>query len=411
LLITIIAFLGVSGYWAATTEIDDVTRADGRVVPSSQTQVVQSSEPGVLKKLLIKKGDVVNVGQTLMEFDRTILESQLQEALQRSYALKIRIRRLSAEVAGKKFSPDPDLIAIAPQVASSETSLSEAIIRKFHADSAILDRQHDQRIRELEDARSRIATAKKMLALVKREYDMMQPLVDQRVEPETTLISLSRKKIEFEGQISVAVAAVARVKATLEEINEKHVALTVGRLAKAQDNLSISVGQLEELKPRLDALGERVARSKVRSPVRGVVNQIMLTTIGGVTQAGQTLMEIVPMDNSLLIEAYVRPKDIAFLFPNQKVKIKITAYDFSRYGGIEGRIVRIGANAITRPGTKQQVFIVEVKASTRLYDSVGKSLDIIPGMLAQIDILSRKKRIIDYLIRPVVRVKERAFRD
>jgi len=411
LLFLIVSFMGVAGYWATVTEIDDVTRASGRVVPSSETQVIQTSEPGVLSELLVAKGDTVQPGQVLMAFDRTQLQSQLSEAQQRTFALRLRILRLEAEVGAKQFTPPRDLTKAAPSVFISENALFEAHHRAFEADVSVLSRQSEQSQTALEDALAQKTTATEMLALVDQERQIMTPLVAQHIEPETTLLSLSQKQTELQGRVDRARSAAAQARAKLAEIDDKRRALDERRKAKAQTELASSVADLEALRPRVDALSQRVRRTELRSPVRGIVNQILLTTIGGVAQPGQSLMEIVPIDDGLLIEAYVPPTDIAFLYAGQSVKVKITAYDFSRYGGLDGKIVRIGANAVTNPGTKAKAFVVEVRTQSNILDANGAALEIIPGMTAQIDILSKKKTVLDYIIRPVIRVKQRAFRD
>ncbi len=411
LLCVIILFMAAAGYWAAVSQIDDVTRAQGRVVPSSQTQVIQTSEPGILTRLAVAKGDVVTPGQVLMTFDRTQLQSQLDEAKQKSFALRLRILRLEAEVAGTDFAPPADLSDAAIRVFTSENALFKAHDREFQADLAVLSREMEQSQSALEDAIAQNATANQMLDLVKKERAIMAPLVAQRIEPETTLLALGRNETELRGRIDRATSAADQARAKLAEVEEKRRALDERRKAKGQNELATAVADLEVLRPRIDALSQRVSRTELRSPVHGIVNQILLTTVGGVAQPGQSLMEIVPTDDGLLIEAYVKPSDIAFLYAGQQVKVKITAYDFSRYGGLDGKIVRIGANSITQPETKAQVFVVEVRTDTNILDAEGGAVEIIPGMTAQVDILSQKKTVLDYLIRPVIRVKQNAFRD
>lgn len=411
LLVVIILLMGAAFQWARVTQIDDVTRAQGKVVPTAQTQVIQSAEPGVLAELRVQKGDIVQPGQILMVFDRTQLESQLQEAERHAYALQLRIDRLQAEVDNTDYAPDPELVAKAPQIHLSETTLFAARQRQFQAELSVLDQQHAQFTNALAEAHSRRETARAMLASVEDEATIMRPLVEQRIEPETTLLALERSRTEWLGKQALAGAEAQRVMAQLQEVEQKRAALSERRATQSHEELAKAVAELDGLQPRIEASRQRLSRTDIRSPVLGVVNQILLTTIGGVTQPGQTLMEIVPIEKGLTIEAYVRPADIAFLYPGQAVKVKITAYDFSRYGGLDGEIVRIGANAITRPNTKEPVFVVEVRTNENILDANGAALEIIPGMVAQVDILAQKKTVLDYLIRPVVRVKEKAFRD
>ena len=412
LLLAIITLLVLAGIWAAVTEIDDVTRAEGRVVPSQQVQVVQAAEGGVLTALHVREGELVEEGALLMELDSTLVASDLERERQRAAGLQLRLLRLEAEIADSPVLVFPrDLAGITPSVARSEAALFNARRDEVQAEIDVLERQRRQRDQEFFEARAEIDTATRTIALLEEEAAMIRPLVERRIEPETTLLALRRNLAEWEGRSRRAEATLARHEAGLAEIDDRIVALRARARAEAQGELALATAELAELQTRLPALAQRVTRSEIRAPVRGVVNQVSLTTIGGVAQAGAALAEIVPTGDQLLIEAYLRPSDIAFLYPDQQVKVKLTAYDASRYGGIDGQIVRIGANAVQRPGGQDQVFIVEVRTSTNILDADGAEVEIIPGMTAEVDILAGRKTVLEYITRPIVRVKERALRD
>lgn len=412
LLIAIIALLAGAFGWASVTMIDDVTRAEGRVVPSQEVQVVQAAEAGVLKALHVREGQVVGQGTLLMELDRTQLASQFEQERQRATALRLRIARLEAQIEGAEtLRLPPDLVGASPTVARSEVALFEARRDEILAEIDVLERQRRQRQQEQQEAQAEADTAAATLGILNEEVAMMRPLVQQRIEPETTLLALRRTLAEWEGRGRRATATLARHQAGLSEIDDRIASLRARAAADAQGERALATAELAELQTRLPALEQRAARSDIRAPVRGVVNQVSLTTIGGVAQAGAALVEIVPIDDSLLVEAYLPPRDIAFLYPGQGVKVKITAYDASRYGSIEGEIARIGANAVVRPGGQDQVFIVEVRTSTNILDAAGAEVEIIPGMTAEVDILAGRKTVLDYITQPIVRVKDRAFRD
>lgn len=225
------------------------------------------------------------------------------------------------------------------------------------------------------------------------------------------MLTLRQRLAEWRGREVRARATALRLEASLQEIDDRIAALRSRFRAEALGQLSTATAELAELETRLPALAQRLTRSELRSPVRGIINRIALTTIGGVAQAGEPLVEIVPTDDSLLVEAYLRPSDIAFLYPGQPVRVKITAYDFSRYGGLDGEIVRIGADAVRRPDREEQVFIVQVRTNTNILDADGAALEIVPGMVAQVDILSGRKTVLEYITQPIVRVRDQAFRD
>jgi len=411
LLFLILAFLVIAVIWAARTEIDDVTRADGRIVPTRQVQVIQTAESGVLQSLHVAEGDLVDEGAILMELDRTMLTSQLDQEQQRAFGLMARIARLQAEIDGSDLEFEAVLVQNTPSVVRSEAALFSARRDEIADQIDVLERQRMQRRQEYEEGVVDQTTARTTLALIAEEVAIMAPLVERRVEPETTMLALRRTEAEWQGREVRAGAALQRLQAALDEIDDRVQSLRSAARSQALSELSIATAELAELEPRLPALMQRVTRSELRAPVRGVVNRILLTTLGGVAQAGETLIEIVPLDDTLLIEAYVRPSDIAFLFPGQQVKVKITAYDFSRYGGLDGEIARIGADATRRPDRDEQAFVVQVRTETNILDADGAALEIIPGMVAEVDILTGTKTVLDYLTRPVIRVKDRALRE
>jgi adhesin transport system membrane fusion protein len=412
LLLTILAFIVIAIVWAAVTEIDDVTRGDGRIVPSQNIQFVQATEAGVLEALHVAEGDIVAPHDLLMALDRTLMSSQLDQERQRAVALMARIARLDAELAEAETLVMPDdLVRASPSVAASEVALFAARRDAFDAEREVLERQRVQRRQEYEEGLVDQTIAAETLLLVVQEMDLIAPLVSRQLEPETTLLTLRRSHAEWQGRKVRSDAALVRLDSALEEIDDRIAALRARLRAEARAELALATGELAELQTRLPALEQRVTRAELRAPVRGIVNRIMLTTLGGVAQAGDTLIEIVPMDDVPLVEAYLRPSDIAFLYPGQPVKVRITAYDASRYGSLDGEILRIGATAVKRPDRDEQAFVVQIRTFSNLLDAAGAAVEIVPGMVTEVDILAGRKTVLDYILRPVVRVKERALRD
>jgi adhesin transport system membrane fusion protein len=409
LLALVIACLAAILAWAAFTEIDDVTRADGRVVPVRDVQVVQSAETAVLQALHVREGDVVEAGQLLMELDRTMLSSDFDQGQSRARAIQARISRLTAwidELAVPDFPPD-----IAPGVVASELALFRADAAALTAEVEVLERQRIQRRQDRSEGRIEAETARATVALIEDEIAIIAPLVDRRVEPETSLLTLRRSRAEAEGRATQAAARLIGLEAALDEIDDRIIALRTRSRADALGEIARAIGELDELQSRMPALARRATRSDLRAPERGIVNQIHLTTVGGVAAPGEPLVEIVPLDDVLRVEAWLRPSDIAFLRPGQPVRVKITAYDFSRYGALEGEILRIGADAVQRPDRDEQAFVAEIRTSTNILDADGAAVEIVPGMVAEVDILAGRRSVLEYLTQPVVRVRERAFRD
>ncbi len=412
LLAVIILFLVTASVWAARTEIDDVTRAEGRIVPSRDIQVIQATEPGVLQALYVQEGEVVDEGAILMELDGTQLASQLDQEQQRAFGLMARIERLQAEIDGEDLDFSADLLTRAASVVRSETALFHGRLAELQSEVDILERQRMQRREQHQEAQVDIQTTEASLSLLAEERAIMAPLVERGVEPETTLLELRRQEAELQGRMTRAEATLARMQAALDEIDDQMRAQRSRYRAAALSDLALATAELAALEPTLPALQDRADRARIRAPVRGVVNRIHRSTLGGLARAGEDLIEIVPLDDSLLVEAYVRPADIAFVYPGQPVKVKITAYDFSRYGSLDGEITRIGADAVTRSERDpEEYFVVQVRTDDNFLDADGVEVEIIPGMVAEVDILAGRKTVLEYLTQPVVRVRDRALRE
>lgn len=412
LLLVIISFLISAGTWAYLTEIDDVTRVDGRIVPSADLQVIEATEPGVLQSLNVREGQIVEQDDLLMEFDTTQIDSQLGQEQQRAYGLMARAQRLQAEIDGAELQFDAQLIRGAPTVVQSETALYQGRQAELQDEIAVLERQRQQKHREYEEGLVDQVTADETLRVLAEERAIMAPLVEKQMEPATTLLTLRRSEAEWRGRKVRAEAVSSRLNTGLDEIDDRIRATRSRFRSAALTDLALATAELAALQPVLPALRDRASRARIRSPIRGIVNRIHRSTLGGLARSGEELIEIVPLDDTLLVEAYVRPEDIAFLHAGQPVKVKITAYDFARYGGLDGEIIRIGADTITRSERNdEEVFVVEIRTSNTMLDARGIAVEIIPGMIAEVDILSGRKSVMDYVLQPVVKIKNRALRE
>lgn len=412
LLAAIIALLVSAGLWAAWTEIDDVTRADGRIVPSGDVQVIQASEQGVVQAIHVREGEVVAAGALLMELDSTQQGAQLGQEEQRAFGLMARIARLQAEIDGRALDFAADLVARAPGVTASEAALFAGRAQALQNEITILERQRAQRREERAEAAVDALTATETLQVLAEERALMEPLVKRGIEPATTLLTLRRAEADWQGRKVRAESAQARLETALFEIDDRIAAARSRQRADTLTDLSIATAELAALRPLLPALAARAEGGQIRAPVRGIVNRLHRSTLGGLARPGEDLIELVPLDDTLLVEAYLRPADIAFLFPGQPAKIKVTAYDFARYGALDGEILRIGADTVRRSERDEaEVFVVEIRTSGTILDADGVAVEIIPGMVTEVDILTGRKTVLDYLLRPVIRVRDRAFRE
>lgn len=411
LLLSIITLIAVILTWATITELDNVTRGNGKTVSEDNNQFVQSSEPGVLKKRYINEGDSVKRGDILFDIDPIDAKTQLDQAQQRMTTLKIKALRLNAEVNGTTPTFSEVLMTDAPASISTELALFQARRDDLSTRSSILDQRRIQRLNEVKELQIEFETAQNSLQLINREIANVEPLVKSGLAPETRLISLQREAAAAEGKASSAESAQTRIKSGLTEIDQQLKAEQQAYVTSALTDLSSIEGEMAELEARIPALTDRVERTIIRSPIDGVINRINYSSEEAYVLSGDVLLEIVPTGTELIVESKIDPKDIAEISIGSDVKISLTAFDPSRYGNIEGRVLNISADAVSEPETGAQYYIVDVSIDGTLYESDGSEVTILPGMVASIDVLSGKRTILNYFWEPISRIKERAFRD
>lgn len=411
LLLSIITLIAIILMWAAVTELDNVVRGSGKTVSEAQNQLVQSSEPGVIKKRYISEGDFVNSGDLLFDIDPIDAKTQLDQAQKRQTTLQIKRIRLTAEVANESPEFSEELMNEAPETVSTELALYRARLDDLETKSAILSQRRRQKLNEIEELKIQYNTAENGLELIRQEIRTIEPLVKSGLAPETRLLALKRDEEASMGQSNSAVSSQKRVEAGLVEIDEQLKAEQQAYLTNALTELSSIEGEMAELNARIPALENRVDRTSVKSPVDGVVNRLNYVTADAYVSTGDVLLEIVPTGSDLIVETKINPKDIADIIIGQEVKISLTAYDPSRYGRIDGNVLGISADALTDQQTGEQHYLVDVSISGTLYEDDGEEVTILPGMVASIDVLSGKRTVLDYFWQPIARTKDKALRD
>lgn len=411
LLLSIITLIAIILMWAAVTELDNVVRGSGKTVSEAQNQLVQSSEPGVIKKRYVNEGDFVNSGDLLFDIDPIDAKTQLDQAKKRQTTLQIKRVRLTAEVANSSPKFSEELMNEAPETVSTELALYKARLDDLETKSAILSQRRRQKLNEIEELKIQYNTAENGLELIRQEIRTIEPLVKSGLAPETRLLALKRDEEASMGQSNSAVSSQKRVEAGLVEIDEQLKAEQQAYLTNALTELSSIEGEMAELSARIPALENRVDRTSVKSPVDGVVNRLNYVTADAYVSTGDILLEIVPTGSDLIVETKINPKDIADIIIGQDVKISLTAYDPSRYGRIDGNVLGISADALTDQQTGEQHYLVDVSISGTLYEDDGEEVTILPGMVASIDVLSGKRTVLDYFWQPIARTKDKALRD
>lgn len=391
--------------WAGFAEIDEVTRGEARVVPTSQVQIVQSVDGGVVVELPVSEGQLVEAGQLLLRVDPTRFVSNMLESRSSLLALQAKALRLEALTRGTAFNPPAELMRDAPEVVAQELRLYESRRAELNAQVAIAQNQLAQRQQELNEVQARREQAERGLESVLKELAIARPMVASGAASEVEVLRLERDAVRLRGDKEQSIAQISRVRSAILEATRKieEVQLTSRNVMSAE--LSETMGKLASLSQSGRTLEDKVKHAEIKSPVRGTVKRLLINTVGAVVQPAKELVEIVPSDDALILEAQIAPKDIGFLHPGQEAMVKFTAYDFANYGGLTADVIHIGADSVV--DDKGNAFY-RVRVRTRKPD-LGPNLPIIPGMVAQVDILTGKKSVLSYLLKPVLRAKSNAL--
>jgi len=392
--------------WAWLAPIDEVTRGTGRVIPSSQLQRVQSFDGGVVQEILVREGERVETGELLMRIDPTRFLSSFRENRATAQSLQARAERLRALATGSSFTPVDALSEQAPSIVAQERALYESGLDKLSEEQSILEERLAQRRAELDEAQSRRDTAARELGMASQELNLTRPLLQSGAVSEVEVLRLRRDVSRASGERTQAAAQVERLQSAIDEAQAQLREVELNARNEWRTELSRTLGELAALDESSAGLEDRVRLSEIRSPVDGVVQRLGINTLGGVVQPGQEVVDIVPTDDALLVEARIAPQDIAFLRPGQPATIKLTAYDFAIYGGLEAELDHISADTIT-DDEGNTFYLVRVR--TREDAQRHRELEVIPGMTAQVDILTGKRTVMQYLLKPVLRAWENSM--
>jgi membrane fusion protein, adhesin transport system len=389
LLTSSIAMLAAGLVWANFAVLDEVKRGNGKVVPSRQIQVVQSLEGGIVDAILVQDGSIVRQGDPLIRINDTNFSSQLGEIRERRGAMAARVARLEAESRDlDKLDFPADLVSEAPRAVATEMSVFETHSRKLAQDVNVLAQQ-EMRLEET-------------LQLLNRELALTRKLYEQKVVPEIEMIRLERQASELRGQLA--------------EVKSRKMTVKTTFLSQVDDDLAKSKGDLAVLDENIKSAQDKVRRTELRAPVYGIVNKVNVSTVGAVVQPAGSVMEIVPLDVTLLVEGRIRPQDIAFIRPAQDAVVKISAYDSNVYGSLKGKVERISADTIAEekavgPEKNETFYRVMVRTEKNQLGTAEHPLPIIPGMVATIEVLTGEKTVLDYLIKPARLLRDEALRE
>jgi membrane fusion protein, adhesin transport system len=377
-------------------------------VPSRQLQVIQALDGGVVTDIRVKEGDVVEAGQLLLKIDETRATSGVMESAAQTFSLQAKLARLKALAEGTTFTPPTPETDEERNVVDEERNLYEN--RRFELSNqiGISQQQLAQRQQELSEVRARRESASRSLELSQQELSKTRPLLQSGAVSEVEVLRLERDVTRARGEVEQSSAQIARVQAAISEASRKIQETELSFRNEARKELSETLGRLNSLNQGAVALADKVDKASVKSPVRGRVQRLLANTVGGVVQPGRDIVEIVPLDDALVLEAKVAPKDIAFIHPGQAATVKFTAYDFSVYGGLEAVVDNISPDTETDERGQQTFYVVRVKTKATNFSA---KMPIIPGMTAEVDILTGKKTVLSYLLKPVLKAKAYALRE
>ncbi len=410
LMLSLCALVAVFFIWAAFARIEEVTTGNGRIIPASKVQLVQNLEGGIVTDVLVREGATVEAGDTILRIDPTQAGSSLGEIREKLDGYAALTARLEAEANGADPVFPQDLQSRRPDLVKAEAENYRSRKDGLQSAIAVLATQEQQRRQEIVEIKDRVDTLRRALDLAKEQSALMQPLVASQSASRAEMLAVETRVNETAGTLSAAELSLPRLEAAAREARDRITEKISTFRNEALQQMSTARFEAAVLSEQVKGNQDRVSRTTVKAPVSGIVKTVHVTTPGQVVQPGQSLIEIVPMNGNLLVEARIKPKDIAFLHPGQKAVVKLSAYDFALYGGLEGEVEHIGADSIT-DDKGETYYLINVRTTHRTLAHKGDELPIIPGMVADVDIRTGEKTVLGYLMKPLTRIQQSALRE
>ncbi|WP_345974273.1 HlyD family type I secretion periplasmic adaptor subunit [Sulfurimonas sp. HSL3-7] len=394
--------------WASFAQIDEIVRGEGEIIPSSENQMIQNLEGGIVEEILVNEGEHVEVGQLLVKIDNQKSESSFSSNEIKANALEARIIRLQAEASGRNFEVNASVRECMKELIANEESLYRTNMQQLNSKITTLKEQLVQRQQELSEAKTHKVHLKSSLAMITKEIRMTKPMVAKGVRSKVDFLKLQREGNEIEERYNAVDLSIPRLESAIKEVQSKIEESKFLFQSEAKSALNEAVAELRGIRATSTALEDQVKRTLVRSPMKGIVQTLYVHTVGGVIKPGADIVEIVPSDQTLLVEVKIKPSDIAFIYYGQKAIAKFSAYDFSIYGGLEGKVVHISADTITDQNDNT-FYTIRIKTDKNYIGDESKPLKIIPGMTVNVDIITGKKSVMDYILKPILKTKQYTF--
>ncbi len=393
-------------FWAYNAEIDALTRGQGKVIPSTQVQVIQNLEGGIVSEILVQEGESVKKGDILIKIDDTGFVSSFVESQLRYNELQAKSIRLLAESTGTPFNASEAIRKNSPELIKHEESLYLSNKEQLENSVLMYKNRLEQKKDELKETEARLLNLTKNFELITRELELNKPLVSKGIVSEVEYLKLQREAGTIEGQMRSTKLSIPRLNSIIDEQRNSILELQFKFRNLAKEKFNETKAEMARIESANIAREDKVKRTLVRSPVDGTIKQLLVNTVGGVVRPGMNIIEVVPTQDNLLIEAKIRPADIAFLFPGQRAIVKFSAYDFAIYGSLKGTLTHISADTIYDEASRQNYYLVRIKTDKNHLGEEENKLNIMVGMTADVDIITGKKTVLDYILKPILRARE-----
>lgn len=394
--------------WAGFSSIDELVRGEGQVVPGGENQMIQHLEGGIVNDILVKEGQKVKADDVLLKVENVKSSSTYESSQYKSAEVRAKIIRLRAEALGAGFNPSAADMREIPEQIAQERSAYMANQEAINSQISSLNDLYRQKQSELAEAKSRIAELKHSVAFIREEVAMTEPMVVQGLKPKVEFLQLQRQASDIQERYNAVITSIPRLNAAMNEITNRIRQARGEFMSKARIDLAGAQTEIKRVGAESSALQDEVTRTAIKSPINGIVQKLYINTIGGVIKPGDNLVEIVPTEGGLLAEAKIKPADIAFIYPGQEAIVKITAYDYSIYGSLRGKVVRISPDTVT--DKKDNIYyVVKIQTDKKYLGTKEKPLKIIPGMMINVDIVTGKKTILQYILKPIIKAKQYTF--
>jgi adhesin transport system membrane fusion protein len=412
MIILVTAIFAAFMVWANYTQLDLVTRGSGRVIADGQNKNVQSPERGTIATYVVEEGSAVNAGQIIATINPIEAEGVLEELEARLSNLSLKMIRLDAELKGGTIASVRNNASNYPEtLLDAEIELMTSRRESLNAELKTLNQDKERKGKVLLGLGAEIEGQNSLKALLNKEMLEVLPLVDAGVLGSSERFRLEREETSIQTQLQVLSEKVAQTELEIEQTSSQIDAVQINYNTEIYQERSQVTGEIAELEVRLPAIRQRLKETEIRSPIDGIVNRVFFNSLGAVVSSGEIIAEIVPTQGKLLVEAFIDPKDIATIEPGQPAKISLTAYDPSKYGFLLGTLTKVSADTVFREETKLSAYAVNLSIDTEIYESDTIPVSIVPGMIAQVDIIRGERTILEYFWQPVAKMKDTAFRE